>query len=441
MKMNVKKGLAVAVLLLFISVSVIPSTGTTDVKQMAMPTSSGNTLYVGGNGTGNYSKIQDAIDNASDGDTVFVYDDSSPHYENVVVDKSINLIGEDKETTIIDGGKIDDVINVTADRVNISGFTIQNCGNKTLYIYSDAGIDVRADYCTISGNIFISNCANGIALLWANNNVISDNILVDNEHTGIHLSHYSNNNTIRNNTVEQSHNAIYLIIKCENNTIINNIASYCELAGINFYWDCNNNIVSENTIINNYEHGIWLYDSHNNSFFHNTLVNNWVRNARDKDGNNSWDNGYPSGGNFWDDYNGTDDDGDGIGDTPYNISGGSNQDRYPLMEPYTYKNTTLEIGHISTRLFRISAVIKNIGEYPALQVNWSIKLDGGLILLGKESSGNIPYIPSGESQIVYSNLIIGFGQSQITITADALNAEKVTKIIGGFIVLIFIIIR
>jgi len=45
------------------------------------------------------------------------------------------------------------------------------------------------------------------------------------------------------------------------------------------------------------------------------------------------DDGYPSGGNYWSDYNGTDDNGDGIGDTPYIIDA-DNQDKYPLMKPY-----------------------------------------------------------------------------------------------------------
>ncbi|MHA1376567.1 MAG: hypothetical protein ACTSR7_19990, partial [Promethearchaeota archaeon] len=78
-----KKLLVVGVIVLFLGLAIAPSTGITDVKQIVLPTTSGDTLYVGGNGTGNYTKIQDAIDDANPGDTVFVYDDSSPYYEKV----------------------------------------------------------------------------------------------------------------------------------------------------------------------------------------------------------------------------------------------------------------------------------------------------------------------------------------------------------------------
>jgi len=61
------------------------------------------------------------------------------------------------------------------------------------------------------------------------------------------------------------------------------------------------------------------------------LMNNTTQ-ASD-DGSNYWDDGYPSGGNYWSDYTGSDADGDEIGDTPYNLTGGNNQDRYPLMNP------------------------------------------------------------------------------------------------------------
>ena len=63
-------------------------------------------LYVGGNGESNYTIIQEAIDDALDGDTIYVYDESSPYQENLIINKKINLIGEDYKTTIIDG-KID----------------------------------------------------------------------------------------------------------------------------------------------------------------------------------------------------------------------------------------------------------------------------------------------------------------------------------------------
>ena len=98
------------------------------------------TIYVDSKGTKEYTSIQEAIDNAPENYTVFVY--AGTYYENIYINKSVDLKGQDKLTTIIDGNNTDDVIFVDeGGRVNISGFTIQNSGPNE-YTNPDAGIDI-----------------------------------------------------------------------------------------------------------------------------------------------------------------------------------------------------------------------------------------------------------------------------------------------------------
>jgi len=94
-----KYTIPIIVILMFVSASVVVVSY--NVEKSSALSFDGNTLYVGGSGLNNYTRIQDAIDNASDWDTVFVYNGS--YYENVLVDKSISLIGEDRNLTFIDG--------------------------------------------------------------------------------------------------------------------------------------------------------------------------------------------------------------------------------------------------------------------------------------------------------------------------------------------------
>ncbi|UCF12379.1 MAG: hypothetical protein JSW06_10135 [Thermoplasmatales archaeon] len=72
--------------------------------------------------------IQDLINNASSGDTIYI--PSGTYYENIIINKSISLVGEDKETTIIDGSGTGDVVYVSADWVNIAGLRCKSRGNK-----------------------------------------------------------------------------------------------------------------------------------------------------------------------------------------------------------------------------------------------------------------------------------------------------------------------
>ena len=85
--------------------------------------SRGNTLYVGGSGPGNYTRIQDAIDNASNGDTVFVYDGIYDEY--LEINRAIHLRGESKNNTILQNMPPHQVVNITADQTFVEALTIQ----------------------------------------------------------------------------------------------------------------------------------------------------------------------------------------------------------------------------------------------------------------------------------------------------------------------------
>ena len=181
----IRKYLVAGIILLFIGACVIPATAQNIEKSQS--TSEGNWLYVGGSGPGNYTKIQDAIDASSDGDMVFVFDDSSPYYEKVEVNKKIDLVGENKNTTIIDGGGTGDVINISAHRVTISGFTIRNSGDFfTQFDYNfwenDACIQlVNRSCCRITNNL-IQQYSIGIFIYSADDIFISDNLLLYDTH-------------------------------------------------------------------------------------------------------------------------------------------------------------------------------------------------------------------------------------------------------------------
>ena len=221
----------------------------------------GNTLYVGGSGPGNYSKIQDAIDDSSNGHTIFVFDDSSPYYENILVDKRINLIGEDKNKTIIDGSGKDDVVYISVNAVTISGFTIQNSGDDW---DDDAGIDIHSVGNTIKGNnirnnshgilcksisfnTFIANIIKnnerGISLYRVNNNLIFENTFISNRDEHLSLTH-SNLNIIKNNKFRSGSKFGIRLSVSNNNNVTDNSFYHC---GAEFFISTFSNI-SNNTV-------------------------------------------------------------------------------------------------------------------------------------------------------------------------------------------------
>jgi len=239
-----------------------------------------------------YQNISSGLSYALAGDNIYVY--NGTYVEQLTINKPIFLIGENEYNTVIDGNKTGNVIQVTADNVNITHFTVRN--SLPVFGYS------------------------GIRLQHSINEKIGYNIITNN-YEGMWLEN-SSSNTIADNDISDSSEGIYLV-SSNNNTLVNN------------------------KILNN-EFGMVLRDSVNNTAFHNSFMNNTWRAVSSVDLVNSWDNGIE--GNYWSDYyKGTDENQDAIGDTPYVINAYS-QDHYPLMGAFTDFAATYEnkINHVMT---------------------------------------------------------------------------------------------
>ena len=254
--------------------------GIDNFKNQSIPISSGKTLYVGGTGPGNYTKIQDAIDNASNGDTVFVY--NGTYYENIYINKyELNLFGEDKNTTIIDGNGFKSVILIEGNYhpsytyVTIRGFTIQNAGADDLY---NSGITLLSSNNYIRGNIIRNNPKYGI-LSWcgedARFNDITKNIITDNE-KGIAL-YTSYDNNVFQNVISNNDIGIFIgphVVPSNRETT----SFYFESLNI---FEYENNIYSNTILYNN--KGIEIDSESNTKIFNNTIYGNdfgiyfWVR--------------------------------------------------------------------------------------------------------------------------------------------------------------------
>jgi len=329
---------AIAVSFLFIGMSGVSAYR--DSGTMTTPKSSfnGSVLYVGGDGPNNYTKIQDAVDNATDGDTVFVYDDSSPYYESVLLNTSLTLVGENKETTIINANQEGDVITIQVDGCSVSGFTLRNC-SRSYDDFEHNVVTILSDNNTISDNIVsiwyryptYGNIAS-IYLRDASYNTIMNNSIYEPEFygglNGIQLHYSSSHNTISYNNITNYHHGIdidnnieppdshniithnyigfnhigvymgggdielsnniitwnkYLGIEISggSHVITGNIITYNGIGGytdggIEIFFESSDNTISQNHIAYNLPLGIRIADTYGNVITNNNFIDNGI---------------------------------------------------------------------------------------------------------------------------------------------------------------------
>jgi parallel beta-helix repeat protein len=247
-----RKWLALGIILLFIGSAIIPSNGQ-QIEKSSSTRTRGNTLYVGGSGPGNYSKIQDAINNASDGDTIFVYHNSTSYGDAHII-KSLIVRGEDKETTLLH------FVYLESENITISDFTI----------YAIYGSHSPPDNISIINNIFPKN---GIDYSDGKNIRIINNTFT---YSGIYIF-FSENNTVTGNTIiANTTDNQFVCMKLMNarHSIVSNntLISVC---GVNngLYLESASNIIENNSFINT---GISMTVSSCDNIFKGNTINGRV---------------------------------------------------------------------------------------------------------------------------------------------------------------------
>ena len=287
-----------------------------------------------------YPSIQDAIDNATAGDTIYI---STGFYtEQLSVDKSIVLEGENRDTTIINGTAT--MFSVTADNVSISDFTV---GYTGCACYALCAVELTNSQNTRVINNVIASGDFGIRVVNSTKVIIANNSITHANNTCVavlnssEVSMFENNmiaadgieldtctrSTFSHNTILSSLGAGIFTYASHENTFFDNQVFVNDSTTISIS-NSNNNTFLGNNFSSNGRNGIFLWESNFNSFIHNNFLAKSGQLSNYKNSTNSWDSG--SEGNYWSNYTGVDADFDGIGDTPY-IKDSANRDNHPLM--------------------------------------------------------------------------------------------------------------
>lgn len=321
-----KKTVAIGIIFLLFSTSIISSSAQ-NTEKSRLSISRGKWWYVGGSGPGNYTRIQDAINNASDGETVFVY--PGRYMETIIIHTSIELFGRDAAITIIDGAGRSSGVLIEKEKVIVHGFTVTN---------SSVGVKIRTNYVTIANNTICFNYEDGIGIVGDDSqsgdySVIQSNKIFNNT-GGIQLVGAEYNQIIYNN-ISCNTNGVYFGVGTpfpnKNNDISHNIfmnkkkdvallyagdtviqgnifrnAFSMYSVGISlgnnvdeYMTYSNNNVIIGNVFLKK-EYGIQAWDNDLDSA-KGTIVmaNNFIENTRDVSIIAQWDDHTTLMGNYW----------------------------------------------------------------------------------------------------------------------------------------------
>ena len=275
----------------------------------SQPMDRGNILYVGGGGLGNYSSIQEAINNATNGDTIFVYNNT--YNENVDTKlKKITLLGEDRDTTIITGSAANPVLKIGTSDTTLSGFTL--IGTPTGIIIQVASLSenifitnnlikdgsngivlsATTSKVTITGNTIKNNAFIGIQLQSSSYDIIQGNTIENNGAQGIDLSLNSNHNSFLNNSIMNNAKEAILIsgiASTENSIEGNNI--YQNQIGVRFT-SAGSNKIQSNNIEGSVMEGVLLQTSKENTIEMNNFIDNNRQATFKLSSRNTWDANY-----------------------------------------------------------------------------------------------------------------------------------------------------
>jgi parallel beta-helix repeat protein len=317
-----------------------------------------------------------------------------------------------------------DVYTLTTDiNSDVDGIVIEK--NDT--ILNGAGHRLQGMNVQFSRGVYLSG----------NSNVTIKNITVASFENGILLDAYSIYNTIIDSKFEGNDYGVSCWAFSDNNTIAGDNMTANSLAGL-WIVGSSNVTVTNNYIMNNNQYGIILESSYNDTICHNNFIGN-TNQVNIYDSSSTWDNGYPSGGNYWNDYADTDiysgpdqnqPGSDGIGDIPYDC-GEDNQDRYPLMQVFTNVavqgakpvKTIVGQGYNAT----IAIQVENQG-WETRTTNVQVTLDSTTIL----TLNDLVMAGKNRTILTYTWQTSGYSRGNYTVSATVTTVPSETDITDNY---------